>query len=161
MRYMGTHPWYDLFCDFMVKGNNVNDNGLAIDLMCYECMFCIVLTCRVQGLCDSRVCDASMTQYIAWRKPYFQTMIRWHVPINWIAAKYVLIGYIDPGCWEGWMCSTLCFYDTRGHGREVLRHAPHVVVMTTVGYPRSWEGCAKTSSPCCCDDDGRMPTRRG
>ena len=36
----------------------MNDNGLAIDLMCYECMFCIVLTCRVQGLCDSQVCDA-------------------------------------------------------------------------------------------------------
>ena len=32
------------------------------------------------------------------------------------------------------MCSTLCFYDTRGHGRAVLRHAPHVVVMTTVGF---------------------------
>ena len=31
------------------------------------------------------------------------------------------------------MCSTLCFYDTRGRGRAVLRHAPHVVVMTTVG----------------------------
>ena len=31
------------------------------------------------------------------------------------------------------MCSTLCFYDTRGRGRVVLRHAPHVVVMMTVG----------------------------
>ena len=31
------------------------------------------------------------------------------------------------------MCSTLCFYGTRGRGRAVLRHAPHVVVMTTVG----------------------------
>ena len=43
------------------------------------------------------------------------------------------------------MCSTLCFYDTRGHGRAVLRHAPHVVVMTTIGYPRSWEGRAETA----------------
>ena len=32
------------------------------------------------------------------------------------------------------MCSTLCFYDTRGRGRAVLRHAPHVVVMTTVRF---------------------------
>ena len=32
------------------------------------------------------------------------------------------------------MCSALCFYDSRGHGRAVLRHAPHVVVMTTVGF---------------------------
>ena len=31
------------------------------------------------------------------------------------------------------MCSTLCFYGTRGRGRAVLRHTPHVVVMTTVG----------------------------
>ena len=31
------------------------------------------------------------------------------------------------------MCSTLCFYNTLGRGRTVLRHAPHVVVMTTVG----------------------------
>ena len=29
------------------------------------------------------------------------------------------------------MCSTLCFY-TRGRERAVLRHTPHVVVMTTV-----------------------------
>ena len=32
------------------------------------------------------------------------------------------------------MCSTLCFYDTGGHGRAVLRHVPHVVVMTTNGF---------------------------
>ena len=32
------------------------------------------------------------------------------------------------------MCSTLCFYDTQGHGRAKLRHAPHVVVMTTIRY---------------------------
>ena len=25
------------------------------------------------------------------------------------------------------------FYDTRGHGRAVLRHSPHVVVMTMIG----------------------------
>ena len=31
------------------------------------------------------------------------------------------------------MCSTLCFYDTRGRGMVALRHAPQVVVMTTVG----------------------------
>ena len=31
------------------------------------------------------------------------------------------------------MCSTLCFYDTRGRGRTMLRHARHVVVMTMVG----------------------------
>ena len=53
------------------------------------------------------------------------------------------------------------FYDTRGRGRAVLRHAPHVVVMTTVRYPSSWEGRAETHSPCCCDDDGQMPARRG
>ena len=58
------------------------------------------------------------------------------------------------------MCYTLCFYDTQGRGRAVLRHAPHVVVMTAVGYPRSWEGHDETCSPCCCDDDGLMPTRR-
>ena len=27
----------------------------------------------------------------------------------------------------------VCHFDTRGHGREVLRHAPQVVVMTMVG----------------------------
>ena len=27
---------------------------------------------------------------------------------------------------------TLCYYDTRGRGRVVLRYAPQVVVMTTV-----------------------------
>ena len=27
----------------------------------------------------------------------------------------------------------LCFHETRGRGRAVLRHAPHVVVMTIVG----------------------------
>ena len=31
------------------------------------------------------------------------------------------------------MCSTLCFYDAQSRGRAMLRHAPHVVVMTTVG----------------------------
>ena len=30
------------------------------------------------------------------------------------------------------MCSTPCFYDTRGHGRVVLTHNPQVVVMTMV-----------------------------
>ena len=29
---------------------------------------------------------------------------------------------------------TLCHYDTRGRGRAVLRHAPQVVVMMTVGF---------------------------
>ena len=55
---------------------------------------------------------------------------------------------------------TLCFYDTRGRGREGLRHAPHVVVMTTVGYPRSWEGSAETFSPSYCDDDNWISARR-
>ena len=32
------------------------------------------------------------------------------------------------------MCSTLCFYDTRGCGRFVLRHAPQFVVMTKVRF---------------------------
>ena len=28
---------------------------------------------------------------------------------------------------------TLCYYDTRGHGRVVPRHAPQVIVKMTVG----------------------------
>ena len=32
------------------------------------------------------------------------------------------------------MCSTLCFYDTRGHGRVVQRHTPQVVVLITVRW---------------------------
>ena len=27
---------------------------------------------------------------------------------------------------------TLCYYDTQGHDRVILRHTPHVVVMTMV-----------------------------
>ena len=133
MRYMGTHPWYDLFCDFMMKGNNVNDNGLAIDLMCYECMCCIVLTCRVQGLCDSRVCDASMTQYIAWRRallPNADTMTR----TNKLDSSKVCFDRVyRPRMLRGMDVFHPMFYDTRGRGRAVLRHSPHVVVMTTVG----------------------------
>ena len=135
MWYMGTHPWYDLFCDFMMKGNNVNDNGLAIDLMCYECMCCIVLTCRVQGLCDSRVCDASMTQYIAWRRallPNTDTMTR--------------TNKLDS--------SKVCF--DRVYRPRMLR-GMDVFHPMFLWYPRSWEGSAETRSPCCCDDDGRVP----
>ena len=29
---------------------------------------------------------------------------------------------------------TLCYYDTQGRGRAMLRHAPQVVVMRMVGY---------------------------
>ena len=29
---------------------------------------------------------------------------------------------------------TLCHFDTRGHGRAVLRHTPQVVVMMMVGF---------------------------
>ena len=32
------------------------------------------------------------------------------------------------------MCSTRFFYDTQGHGRDVLRHAPQVVVMMMVEF---------------------------
>ena len=88
-------------------------------------------------------------------------MIKWHKLITLIAIEYDSIGY-RPGMLRGMdPFPTLCFYDTRGRGRAVLRHAPHVVVMTTVGYPRSSEGHVETRSPCCCDDNGRMPTRRG
>ena len=83
-------------------------------------------------------------------------MIQWHRPIISRAAKYVFDRvYRPPRCWEGWICSTLCFMipevvggkcrdtlpmllwwrqsGTRGHGRAVLRHTPHVVVMTMFG----------------------------
>ena len=29
---------------------------------------------------------------------------------------------------------TLCYYDTWGHGRVVLKHPPHFVVMMIVGF---------------------------
>ena len=122
-----------------MKGNNVNDNGLAIDLMCYECMFCIVLTCRVQGLCDSRVCDASMTQYIAWRRallPKTDTMTR--------------TNKLDS--------SKVCF--DRVYRPRMLR-GMDVFHPMLQWYPRLWEGIAETRPSSCCDDDGRIPARRG
>ena len=116
-----------------------------------------VLICRTHGLCNKWILymKCGIVPISAEEPCLPKLMIRWHRPIISIAAKYVLIGYIDPGCWEGWMCSTLCFMipevvggqcwdtlpmllwwrrsSTRGRGRAVLRHAPHVVVMTTVG----------------------------
>ena len=45
----------------------------------------------------------------------------------------VLMGY-RPRMLRGMdVFPTLCHYNTRGHGRVVLRHTPQVVVMTTVG----------------------------
>ena len=46
----------------------------------------------------------------------------------------ILIGYRPKMLIGMDVCSTLCFYDTRGCGRGILRHTPQVVVMTTVGF---------------------------
>ena len=94
----------------------------------------IVLTCRVQGLCDSQVCDAKYDSvHILKKSLNFQVMVQWHIPINSITTQYGLMEYI-PSMLRGMdVFPTLCHYDTRGHGRAVLRHAPQVVVMMMVG----------------------------
>ena len=145
-----------------------------------------VLICRTHELCNKWILYMKCGIVpISAEEPWLpKLMIQWHRPIISIAAKYVLIGYIDPqdverdGCvppyvfmipevvgGQCWDTLPMLLWSrrsgTQGHGRAVLRHAPHVVVMTTVGYPRSWEGRVETRSPCCCDDDGQMPARRG
>ena len=63
-----------------------------------------------------------------------KAMIRWRIPLNAIETQYGLMGY-RPSVLRGMdVFPTLCHYDTRGHGRVVLRHAPQVVVMMTVGF---------------------------
>ena len=83
MWYMGTRPWCDLFCDFMWWKEIMWWYGLAIDWIFLWMHVCIVLTYRVQGLCDSQVCDAKYDSiHILKKSLNCQVMIRWHVPIN-------------------------------------------------------------------------------
>ena len=58
MWYMGTHPWCDLFCDFMwwKEIRLIIWTSYWFNIVMNAC--CIVVTYRVQGLCDSQACDA-------------------------------------------------------------------------------------------------------
>ena len=54
--------------------------------------------------------------------------------ITLIEIKYDSIGY-RPTMLRGMdVLPTLCYYNTQGRGRVVMRHTPHVVVMAIVGF---------------------------
>ena len=132
MWYMDTHPWCDQFNDsiwwkeiILIIWNNYWFN--IVMSVCFQCA-------NPQGtwLC-SRVhdvkCDVGHTLQ---RALISKAMIRWHIKITSIAAQYGLKGY-RPSVLRGMdVFPTLCHYDTRGHGREVPKHAPQVIVMMTI-----------------------------
>ena len=115
-----------------------------------------VLICRTHGLCNKWILYMKYGIVpISTEEPWLpKLMIRWHRPIISIAAKYVFDRVYRPRmlrgmdvfhpmflwypvvvgpCWD--MLPMLLWWwrlGTRGHGRVVLRHAPHVVVMTMV-----------------------------
>ena len=74
---------------------------------------CIVLTHKVQGLCDSWVHDVKCDViHILNRALISKVMVRWHVPIKSIVVQYGLMGY-KPSMLRGMdVFTTLCHYDT-------------------------------------------------
>ena len=96
---------------------------------------CKVLICMTHGLCNNWILDMKSDVVPILKIALFtKLMIQWHIPIILIEAENDLIGY-RPSMLRGMdVFPTLCYYDTQGCGRVVLRHDPQLVVMTTVGF---------------------------
>ena len=88
----------------------------------------IVLTHKVQGLCDSWVHDVKCdVRHILNRALISKVMVRWHVPIKSIVVQYGLMGYKSSMLRGMDVFPTLCHYDTRGHARVVMSTLPNLL----------------------------------